>query len=123
VDSETVVRFTPKAVGDQAVFNVPITVSGWYQISGHFTRSSRHGIYGFVVNDDTIREGIDFYKGEGGTGRTYLQRSDEIQLGKVHLPGGMHLFRFEAKGSNENADGMLLGIESLLIRPAPQDGE
>jgi hypothetical protein len=123
VDSETVVRFTPKAVGDQAVFNVPISVSGWYRISGHFTRSSRHGIYGFMVNDDTVAEAIDFYKGEGGTGREYLQRSDEIQLGRVQLGGGMHLFRFEAKGSNEKAGGMLLGIDSLLIRPAPRDGE
>lgn len=123
VDSATMVRFTPKAVGDAAVFNFSIAVSGWYRISGIFARSSRHGTYRCAVNDETLHESLDFYKGEGGTGREYLQRSDEIQLGRIYLGGGEHTLRFEATGSNDDSDGMVLHVDALLIRPAPQQGE
>jgi len=123
VDGATVVEYTPASVGDAVVFTFYVGVSGWYEISGFFAQSSGHGIYRVVVDDETMRDSVDFYKGEGGTGRHYLQRSDEIPLGKLYLVAGLHAFRFEAKGSREEADGMLLGIDSLLVRPVPKPGE
>jgi hypothetical protein len=123
VGGATVARFTPKTVGDEAVFTLHTVQSGWYEVCGFFTRSSRHGIYQVRISDELLGDPVDFFKAEGGSGRYNEQRSDEIILGMIYLEGGLHEIGFEALEANEKAWGLLLDIDALIFRPVPQPKE
>ncbi|MFH2002789.1 MAG: glycoside hydrolase family 172 protein [Planctomycetota bacterium] len=119
----TIAEFRPESVGDTAEFTVNVVNTGWYEVSGIFIRSSRHGIYNVSIGEDLLGVGFDFYKNEGGSGRYSLQRSDPIRIGRMRLLSGLHLLRFEALEPHEDAEGMLLGIDSLVFRPIPAPHE
>jgi hypothetical protein len=113
----TVARFTPETVGDKAEFLIHFPKNAKYEVSGYFTRSSRHGTYRLTLGDQVIEAPMDFFKNEGGQGRYYTQRSDLTYLGTVELEGGLWQMTFEALDPNEKAEGMLLGIDSMIFRP------
>jgi hypothetical protein len=116
----TVARFTPDAIGDVAEFSFRVSAMAWHEVSGFFTRSARHGTFRVTVDDTVVAQSVDFFKGEGGQGRYYTQRSDEIFFGQVFLTSGDHVVRFEALEPNEKAKDMLLGVDAMLFRPSPE---
>ncbi|MBU0755390.1 MAG: DUF2961 domain-containing protein [Planctomycetes bacterium] len=123
VDGVKVTRFTPKGVGDEVVFTIHCSATGWYDLSGFFTRSALHGIYRVRLAGEILGLPLDFYTGEGGQGRYFTRRSDEMFLGSVYLPAGSHSLGFEAMEPNPNAAGMLLDIDALIFRPIPAPKE
>jgi len=113
----TVVRYTPEKAGDTCELRFGISLAGWYDVSGFFTRSARQGAFKVMLDDKVLAERMDFYKGEGGHGRFNTQRSDEIFFGKHNLSGGDHLLRLEALEPREEALGLLLGIDTMVFKP------
>lgn len=119
----TAMTFEPESTGKSVEFSANIVNTGWYEVSGRFILSSRHGVYSVSINDDLLNDDLDFYKNEGGIGRHHVQRSESIRMGRIRLVNGFHKISFKALEPNEDSEGMHFGLDSLTFRPIPAPPE
>lgn len=114
---ESILVFNADEEGDQITLRASVPVAGEYEIAGVILRSRDSGVYRLKVNGISVGGLIDFYNDRGGQGRECRLLDDKVVFGRITLAAGTVLLRFDAEGANEKTEGVILGIDALILRP------
>ncbi|MCK4328567.1 hypothetical protein KAX02_01870 [candidate division WOR-3 bacterium] len=101
--------YTSDSIGDFVVFELDITESKNYEISGYFTKANDYGIFQMNIDGETFGEAFDGYNSE-------VVRSEKIKFGRIFLDEGKHELRLEIIDKNPESRSYFIGVDCFIIR-------
>jgi hypothetical protein len=87
---------------------IEIPQAGSYEFVAKYTRSWDYATVQALLDGKPLGPAVDTYS-------PTVAPADPLTLGKVDLPAGRHILRFQAVGHNPQSKGYLMGIDHVIV--------